>query len=494
MITSATNPNRIAACTRTSTCHSSGIVFVSAAMIKIALASFAITAIAAPTEAFAHASGRGFVLLLPTEAMQWSGAAAVALSFGLLLLVPAGFLRGLFREWTIAQFPLPRVETLISLIGLAMWAALVMVGFIGARDPLANPLPLTVWTLLWVGLTVACALFGNLWSILNPWSGLVRLIETDKPPLRLPDGVGYAPALIGLLAFGWFEIVDLAPDDPARLASAVAVYWLITLLAMLAFGERAWLERGEFLHVFFGFIGRLAPLRFTRGQGVRITLSFPGAGLIHSPPPPLSGALFVLVALATVSFDGTSETWWWLAQLGINPLEFPGRSAVVEANTNGLFLASALLSSVFILSLMLGLWLTKTPPSLYKAICRLALSIIPISLAYHFAHYLVAFLVNGQYALATATDPLASGADILGLGQFYVTTSFLNTQETVSTIWQVQSGAIIIGHVIAVCVAHRMALDLWRDPHRAAIGQIPIALLMVAYTFFGLWLLAQPTA
>lgn len=456
--------------------------------------SFAIALVAIPGAALAHAAGRGFVLLLPTETMQWSGAAAVALSFLVLLLVPPRILDSLFREWTVARIPLPRVETVISLASLAFWAVLVVAGFIGARDPLANPLPLTVWTLLWVGFTVACALFGNLWSILNPWSGLIRLIASETPPLRLQNWIGYAPALTGLLAFGWFEIVDLAPDDPARLATAVATYWLITLIAMLAFGERAWLERGEFLHVFFGFIGKLAPLRFARDQGVHVTLSFPGAGLVHMPPPPLSGALFILVALATVSFDGTSETWWWLEQIGINPLEFPGRSAVVEQNTNGLFLASLLLFGFFVLSLIIGLWLTRTPPSLRKAICRLALSIIPISLAYHFAHYLVSLLVNGQYALATATDPLGTGKDYLGLGQFYVTTSFLNTQDTVATIWQVQSGAIIIGHVIAVCVAHRMSLDLWRDPRRAAIGQIPLAMLMVAYTFFGLWLLAQPTA
>ena len=450
-----------------------------------------------PTAALAHASGRGFVLLLPTETMQWSGAIAVALSFALLAVVPARFLGGAFREWHALRFPMPRLETAFSLMSLALWGALVAVGFMGARDPLANPLPLTVWTLVWVGMTLVCAVFGNVWALCNPWHGLLRLVALDKPPLTLPQGVGYAPALLGLLAFGWFEIVDLAPDDPARLATAVAGYWLITLIAMLTFGERVWNERGEFLHVFFTFIGRLAPLRLCRDKGkstVTVTLSLPGAGLVHSAVPPLSGAMFILAALAIVSFDGTSETWWWLSRLEINPLEFPGRSAVVGQNTLGLLAACGVLAGAFFVSLWLGLGLTGTPPTMGEAFGRLALSIIPISLAYHFAHYLIALLVNGQYALATATDPLGRGSDWLGLGQFYVTTSFLNTKESVELIWQVQSGAIIIGHVIAVCVAHRMALDLWGDARRAAIGQTPLAVLMVAYTVFGLWLLAQPTA
>lgn len=448
------------------------------------------------TDAMAHASGRGFVLLLPAETMQWAGAIAVGVSFLLIALLPARFLGSMFREWTIARFSLPHVETALSLIGFLFWATLVVVGFIGARDPLANPLPLTVWTLVWVGMTIACAVFGNLWALINPWSGLARLLGPRDAPFVLPQAIGYAPALLGLLAFGWFEIVDIAPDDPARLAQAVAIYALLTFLAILCFGQREWMRRGEFLSVFFGFIARLAPVRFSRDLAgkVDVTLSLPGAGLISGPIPSLSGALFILCALATVSFDGVSEIWWWLAQLEINPLEFPGRSAVVLPNTVGLFGASIILTGVFVFSLIFGRALTGSPPKVQQAICRLSLSIIPISLAYHFAHYLVALLVNGQYALATATDPLATGADWLGLGQFYVTTSFLNTRESVELIWQVQSGAIIVGHVIAVCVAHRMALDLWSTPKRAALGQIPLAILMVAYTVFGLWLLSQPTA
>ena len=46
--------------------------------------------------------------------------------------------------------------------------------------------------------------------------------------------------------------------------------------------------------------------------------------------------LFVLLTLSSVSFDGLSRTFWWLALGGINPLEYPGRTAVVDRNTFGL--------------------------------------------------------------------------------------------------------------------------------------------------------------
>ena len=67
--------------------------------------------------------------------------------------------------------------------------ALVAAGFLGSRDPLSNPLPLTVWTLLWVGLTLVQGIFGNLWAWINPWYGpywLARRLGLPSPLLRLP--------------------------------------------------------------------------------------------------------------------------------------------------------------------------------------------------------------------------------------------------------------------------------------------------------------------
>ena len=60
------------------------------------------------------------------------------------------------------------------------------------------------------------------------------------------------------------------------------------------------------------------------------------------------------LVLATVSFDGLHLTFWWLARLGINPLEFPGRSAVTVANTLGLLAAWALTAAAILATVALG--------------------------------------------------------------------------------------------------------------------------------------------
>ena len=209
-------------------------------------------------------------------------------------------------------------------------------------------------------------------------------------------------------------------------------------------------------------------------------------------------AVFALVALATGSFDGLNETFWWLALIGVNPLEFPGRSAVAGPTLAGIAAAAMLLCAVFAGCVWIGQKLagqsggSRSDSDFRKAFNRLALTVLPIALGYHFAHYLTSFLVDCQYAYAAVSDPLATGADLLGLGAFHVTTGFFYEMGTVRLILVTQATMIVIGHVIAVLTAHSIALDLFRQPRRAALSQLPMAVFMVLYTLFSLWLLASP--
>lgn len=59
-------------------------------------------------------------------------------------------------------------------------------------------------------------------------------------------------------------------------------------------------------------------------------------------------------------------------------------------------------------------------------------------------------------------------------------------------IWHTAIVAIVVGHVIAVYAAHRLALNIFVTRCAAFLSQIPMLLLMVGYTMTGLWMLAQP--
>ena len=51
---------------------------------------------------------------------------------------------------------------------------------------------------------------------------------------------------------------------------------------------------------------------------------------------------------------------------------------------------------------------------------------------------------------------------------------------------------MVIGHIMAIILAHAIAVREFGTARRAVLSQIPLATFMVLYTFFGLWLLASP--
>jgi hypothetical protein len=454
-------------------------------LVAISLFSF----VASTTPAFAHTSERAFILLLPTGYYLLGGALAVAASFLILLALPAERV----KRWCEARLALAQIaapsDTWISLASFAVLVVLILAGYLGSRDPLDNPLPLTVWTLWWIGLTIAHALFGNLWRYLNPWVGPFRLLRLRRAPL--PYHLGFWPAILGLLGFAWFELIYPAPDDPAILARAVIAYSVATWIGMALFGEQAWLARAEAFSVFFGLIARVAPLQ---AEDHRLTIGIAGRRLADLPPLPPSGVLFVLLTLATVSFDGLSKTFWWLSLNGINPLEFPGRSAVMGSNSMGLILLWLILAAAFLACLWIGRALAGLRGPFWPHAGALAASILPISIGYQFAHYLTALLVNGQYAAIALSDPFALGWFDSEDRMHRVTTSFLSNHASVTLIWNLQAAGIVIGHIVAVLVAHHITLRLDTAHRTALLSQLPLAVLMVAYTLFGLWLLSTPAA
>ena len=461
--------------------------------------------LASPAPAQAHTGARAHILLLPTDLYLAGGVLVVAVSFLLMALVPAAGL-GRIEAWRWRLGRLPQDLGIVpSLATLALLAALLVAGYGGSRDPLDNPLPLTVWSLWWVGFTFLTALVGNLWAVLNPWRGLYYLAVAlplvqrwrARPPLAYPDWLAAWPALLWLLAFAWFELIYPAPQDPAVLADAVLLYGLATLAGMLLFGEQAWLRHGEVFSLFFRLVSWLA-IFYREDDGASagrrgLWITLPGLKLLRVPPLSPSGVAFVLLALAAVSFDGLSWTFWWLDLAGFNPLEYPGRTDLMGANTLGLLGLFGILAAAYVGAVLLGAALAGTGTG-QEGIGRLVISIVPIAFGYHFAHYLPEFLVEAQYALRALADPFALGWNLLGGRDLHVTASLLSDHHAVEAIWKVQVAVIVGAHVAAVAVAHLLALRQDGALRRVLLNQAPLTLLMVSYTLFGLWLLASPVA
>lgn len=448
----------------------------------------ALAAACLPGPALAHASEKAVILLLPTGLYIIGAGLAVALTA--VLALAAGRLPA-FGARTVWDHRARLPATLPSWLSALALAGLVAGGFLGSRNPQENLLPLVLWTLVWVGLTLAVVVFGDLWRAIGPWTGPVR---TFRRLLGRTGGVGlarlgYLPAVAGYLGFAWFEIVSLSPDDPAVLARVAASYWLVIFVLAVAEGED-WLAKGEALTVYFGFMARIAPLwRERRGGFVRHMAGLPGAQVLQGPPLPPSGIAFITLVLAGVSFDGLSETFWWLGRIGINPLEFPGRSAVVGVNTAGLLAAWAVAAATILGAIALGRRLGGAGSGAPSG--ALMLPFLPIAAGYHVAHYLVALLTQGQYVVAALDDPLGRGWHLVGLPAHWVSFGFLADRAAVTAIWQAQVAVILVAHVLAVVLS--LKLSAASGPAPPARAHVPVTLLMVAYTCFGLWLLSAPS-
>ena len=443
-----------------------------------------------PEAALAHVSEQGFVLLLPTEIYIAAGVATVAATVLLIALLPAKSHARLFRPLRLFRFVPARLPLGTSCIATALLLALLLIGKSGITDPLENLLPLTVWTVWWVALVSLQGLFGDLWRWINPWTGPLTILRRALPlsRLRLPRAIGGFPAVAGLLAFAGFYLADPAPADPSRLSGIVFAYWLANLVGALTFGPR-WLLQCEALTVMMRAYRRVA--LFGR-RGRHLSAGLWGWRVAAGPAPPISVAVFCLLLLGIGSFDGLNETFWWFALVGINPLEFPGRSAVIAETLTGLIAANLALTAVFALCVGAGLLLARTDLSVRRAFTAFAPALLPIALGYHIAHYLPTFLVDIQWVYAALSDPLGRGADLLGIGEFYVTTGFFNTLGTVRIIWLSQAAAVVIGHLVSILLAHAIALRETGSARAATISQAPLAAFMIGYTLFGLWLLASP--
>jgi hypothetical protein len=442
----------------------------------------ALAACLAPGAALAHASDRALILTLPTGHYIAGAAAVVALTALLGVAaprIPCPRPRHIARLPAVAGHP-------GSWLAFTVLAALVALGFLGPRDPLQNLLPLTVWTLLWVGLVLATLLLGNLWAAINPWTGP---ITAARRALGRERGIGLArlglwPAVAGYLAFAWFESISPAPADPAVLARAVLCYWLL-IFALAVLEGPAWLGEGEALTVFFAFAARVAPLWTTpNADGRDLVAGPPGARVLALPPLAPGGAAFVTLALAAVTFDGLRETFRWLALIGVNPLEHPGRTALLLPNTAGLLAVWALTAAAILGAVALGRRLARDDRPFWAEAGPALLAFLPIAAGYHAAHYLVSLLTGVRYTVAALNDPLDRGAHLLGLPEHWLSLGFLGHAESVRLIWNAQFAIILAAHVLAVILSLRLA-----GP-RPAAAHLPMTLLMVLYTVLGLWLLS----
>ena len=115
-------------------------------------------------------------------------------------------------------------------------------------------------------------------------------------------------------------------------------------------------------------------------------------------------------------------------------------------------------------------------------------SLIPIALAYNIAHFFSFLAIKGYLIVKLISDPFGWRWDLFGTADWEEQISIVGAR----LVWFVGVGAIVIGHVIAVYVAHVISMRRSGSRGAALRSQYPMVALMVGYTVVSLWIVAQP--
>lgn len=457
-----------------------------------ALAVVGAASLVAPATTWAHGIGGTNELPVPGWLGAWAATLIVVLSF-----IALG---AMWRTARFADGPVERhlripglglVQVPLGAVGVLAFAGLVYAGLAGSQDPANNVLPTTVYVVFWVAVPVASAIVGDVFAPLNPWRAVGRAagwaasrLGWRRDPLPYPSWLGSWPVLVGLVGFGWLELVYLDGDAPAVVARLALLYAGVQLLGMALFGEPEWTRRGDAFAVYFRAFAALAPLRWSRAGLARRA---PVAGATQLDPLVFSAAV-VTAMVGITSFDGFSRSGLFGA---ISEAVVP----VLGDIGLGARLAPQVLGTVgyaFMLGLIWGLYRLACRPldrrmGARRAGSAFAHTLVPIALAYVLAHYVGLLIFQGQEMVPLLSDPLGSGADYLGTADTVIDYTLITPQS----LWVVQVAVLVLGHVAGLALAHDRALSEFGTGRQAARSQNPMLVVMVALTSLGLYLLSS---
>lgn len=477
---------------------------------------------AAPWPVAAHAIGGTFQLPVPLWLYLAGAATAVAASFAVTTLTARTAGAGpSYRTLPVDKRLAGVARIVLRVLGLAWWYGAIAVGFVVGD---ISPMPaVLLWVGIWVGLPIVAVLAGNPWPSLSPFrttfaalGWLARRAGADRLDLgvRYPATLAGWPAVVLLAGGVWAELILPGGAVAITVALLMVGYTLLTLAGMLVFGQIAWLRHAELFEVELGWFGRIGPItrRSHSGElcngceescdpdrcldcrecstaaedGERAPELRPWIiGLVDAGRAGWSDAVFIVVLLAGVTYDGMRETA--IGNVLFDAI-YPPVSSMLGATSPTTFLMVETLQLATVVGVFLAAFVAIAAAthalsdagsrgSLGAQAGRYAGTLLPIAGGYLIAHYFTLLLQGVVWLPSLVADPLMSLAPQLDA-------------IPVVAVWYVSVAAIVGGHIAGIVIAHRLTL---RDaPGRATLAGLPMVALMVGYTVLSLWIIAAP--
>jgi len=429
-----------------------------------------------PAAASAHGLvGRADLPILPWL-FGWAAAVVLIVSFlALAVLWPQPRLE---ETRSHRLLTLPRwVDPVCGLVGIAAFAVVLYSAWAGTALSTQNLAPTFVYVIFWVGFPGASALFGDVFRAFSPWRALARGVAWSArrvargaalpEPLPYPDRLGRWPAAATILAFGWLELVFVNRSEPAiigargRLRARAAhrddrvrgralerarrrVRGAVRTLraALPLFSSRARAPPARAARRSAGpdrdsRDGR-APVRRDRHHHLRRVSRPDRSGTACFPASRAPSAISDWALRRRPSLRrrwGFSSAWRSSASLyaagvgGMRTVEPAGRARPRRTLRP----------------------LADPDRARLRAV----------------AHYFSLLAYQGQAMGYLVSDPLGHGANLFGTHRATIDYAIVSA----TGIWYVQVGALVLGHVGGLPLAHHRALVLYRDARDAVRSQ-----------------------
>lgn len=432
----------------------------------------------------AHGLGGPQDLPIPPELAIAGAVAALVVSFAVLGLAWRSPRYDAATSGRPAPAPLaavvdhPAFRVALRLVGV-LFAGWFVVAAVFGQNLLTNPVFGMFYVWWWVGLVPLSLLLGPVWKAISPVRTLHELVaratgsDPDRGMWAYPDRLGHWPAALGLFAFVWLELVYAYPNELGPVRLWCAAYVAAMLVGGALFGSTFY-ERADPFEVYSSLVAKLSP--WGRREG-RLVVRSPLANL--DTVTPRAGLVAVVgVLLGSTAYDSFRDSLAWIRF------------------TQATEVSTYLLNNVALLVFCAGVAVILAAGSAATAAVEedtprrqlpalFAHSVVPIIVGYIVAHYANYLVEVGWETLVLASDPLGTGADLLGtadLGR----ASWLRNQPAL--LASVKVLAVVIGHVVAVVAAHERAVRVLPARHQIT-GQLPMLFAMIAFTVGGLYLL-----
>ncbi len=357
-------------------------------------------------------------------------------------------------------------------IGVLVLIGIVAAGWYGPSSARNNIAIMFVWVGWWAAYTMSVYVIGNTWPAVNPWRTIGNILPSFD--IQYPKRLGAWPSVVGLLALIWLEVLSPLSDQPKMLSDIIVIYTGITLAGTVVFGTEQWLSWVDPVARIFRYYGRVAVLRRTDSG---FSFQLPGMRLTETRyVTGIDEVAFIVAILWVTMYDGLVSTPLWANVEGaVIRTGVPRHLIYLVALVGGF--------SLFLGLYLLGARLAHDTADTYltpAAIARkFAPALLPIAVGYHLAHYLDYFLRLSPTLLGLLSSPLdPPTAMILVLPPWWSA---------------VNMAFILIGHLLAVWVAHATAYDLFPSRMQAIRSQYPLVAVMILFTMTSMWVVSQPT-